>query len=511
MIETSLPQRSVKTKTITRKRQLADLTMSRWSLPLILAFQALLSWIMLQNTAFQDEALYVHAGEQLWQHWLNGLPLVDPYSYYFSGYPYVYPIIGGALDMVGGLELVRSFSLVCMLITTACGYYVTKQLFDQKSAVFAAIFFVCQGPVLFLGRLSTYDPLCLCLLAVGTALAVKASQARRPWWALSIGPFLVLAFFAKYAALLFIPSILATLALCTLLRLGWISMLVRGTLGVLSLGVVGTLAAIVVIHFDPSMLHAIRDTTTNRVVHVEYSRLGLAEHVVVMAGLSFAVGLAGLVFARKKHLLIALLLLGSALLIPAYHIDKAELISLDKHLGFSMFFVMPVAGYALASLSGFRRAFLPGRYWLSGVAICLILFLVGTQEARDMYSNWPSTTELMYVFNTQVRPASGRYLAEQVEVARYYLQGDTYTWQWSGLDFFEYTDKQGHYYVGNEAYVKAINDGYFAMIQLNYGYDLQTATLISQAIEQSKKYKLIDKIPYQNYYGTGYFWVWRKL
>ncbi len=511
MIETSSPQQSVETKTITRKRQLTDLTMSRWSLPLILAFQALLSWILLKNTAFQDEALYVHAGEQIWQHWLNGLPLVDPYSYYFSGYPYVYPIIGGALDMVGGLELVRSFSLVCMLITTACGYYVTKQLFDQKSAVFAAIFLVCQGPVLFLGRLSTYDPLCLCLLAVGTALAVKASQAQRPWWALGLGPLLVLAFFAKYAALLFIPSILATLALCTLLRQGWGSMLVRGTLAVLSLGVVGTLAAMAVIHFDPNILHALVRSTINRVVNVEHSRLGLAEHVVEMAGLSFAVGLVGLIFARKKHLLIALLLLGSALLVPAYHIYKAELISLDKHLGFSMFFVMPVAGYALASLSGFRRAFLPGRYWLSGVAICLILFLVGAQEAQDMYSNWPSTTELMYVFNTQVRPASGRYLAEQVEVARYYLQGDTYTWQWSGLDFFEYTDKQGHYYVGNDAYVKAINDGYFALIQLNYGYDLQTAILISQAIEQSKKYKLIDKIPYQNYYGTGYFWVWRKL
>src|SRR5260370_41353512 len=186
-----------------------------------------------------------------------------------------------------------------MLITTACGYYVTKQLFEQKSAVFAAIFFVCQGPVLFLGRLSTYDPLCLCLLAVGTALAVKASQARRPWWALSIGPFLVLAFFAKYAALLFIPSILATLALCTLLRLGWISMLVRGTLGVLSLGVVGTLAAIVVIHFDPSMLHAIRDTTTNRVFHVEYSRLGLGEQSVVIASLSFAVLRVSPVFATR--------------------------------------------------------------------------------------------------------------------------------------------------------------------------------------------------------------------
>jgi len=512
VIETSSPQQSVKTKTITRKPQLTDLMMSRWLLPLILVFQALISWLLLQNTAFQDEALYVYAGGQVWRHWLSGLPLLDPYNYYFSGYLYVYPIIGGALDKVGGLELVRSFSLVCMLIVTTCGYYVTKQLFNQKSAVFAAIFLVCQGPVLFLSRLATYDALCLCLLAVGMALAVKASLAQRPWWALGIGPLLVLAFFTKYAGLLFIPSILATLALCTLLRLGWRSMLVRGTLGVLSLAVVGTLAAMIVIHFDPTMLQGIAFTTTNRHTFGVDSRLGLVENVGEMVGLSFAVGLAGLVFARKKHLLIALLLLGSALLVPAYHIYKAELISLDKHLGYSMFFVMPVAGYALASLSGFRRAFSSRRYWLPGVAICLILFLVGAQGAQVMYSSWPSTTQLAHVFSMQVRPASGSYLADQLEVLRYDSQNDTYTWQWTGLDFFQYTDKQGHYYVGNDAYVKAINDGYFDLIQLNYGYyHLQTAILIARAIENSKKYTLIAKIPSRDYYGTGYFWVWRKL
>jgi len=508
--EISSPQLSVETKKITRKRLLTNIAMSRWSLPLILTFQALLSWILLQNTDFQDEALYVYAGRQIWQQWLGGAPFLDHYSYYFSGYPYVYPIIGGGLDLLGGLELARSFSLVCMLIVTACGYYVTKKLFNQESAIFAAIFFVCQGPVLFLSRLATFDSLCLCLLAVGTALAVNASLAQRPWRALGIGPFLVLAFGAKYAALLFIPSVLATLALCTLLRRGWISMLVRGTLGVLSLVVLGTLAAIVMIHFDPEVLHALSATTTDRTAILAATRLGLTEHVVEMVGLSFAVGLLGLVFARKKHLLIGLLFLGSALLIPAYHIYKAELISLDKHLGYSMFFVMPVAGYALASLSGFRSAFSPGRYWLSGVAICLVLFLVGTGEAQNMYWSWPSTTELAYVLKTQVRLGAGRYLAEQFEVSRYNLRDDTYNWQWTGLDFFEYTDKQGHYYFGDEAYVKAVNDGYFDLIQLNYGFDAQTAFVILHAIQQSKKYDLIDKIPYQDSYGTGYFWVWRK-
>jgi 4-amino-4-deoxy-L-arabinose transferase-like glycosyltransferase len=510
VIEASLSQQSVETKKITRKRLLRVVTMSRWSLPLILAFQALLSWALLQNTSFEDEALYVYAGNQIWQHWLHGLPMLDNYSYYFSGNPYAYPIIGGALDMVGGLELVRSFSLVCMLIVTACGYYVTKQLFDQKSAVFAALFFVCQGPVLFLSRLATYDPLCICLLALGTALAVNASLAQRPWRTLGIGPLLVLAFFAKYAALLFIPPVLAILAFSTLLRRGWISMLVRGTLGVLSLAVFGTLAAIVVIHFDPSMLHALVASTTNRIVTGVYSRLGLAEHVVALVGVSYVVGLAGLALTRKKHLLIALLFFGSALLVPAYHLYKAELISLDKHLGFSMFFVMPVAGYALTSLSGFRRAFSPGRYWLAGVAICLMLFLVGTGIAQFMYSGWPSTADLTYVFKTQVRPAGGRYLAEQFEVLRYNLEDDTYTWQWTGPYFFEYTDKQGHYYVGNEAYVKAINDGYFDLIELDYGNTIPLDLLIAQAIEQSKKYDLIDKIPTRDSYGTGYFWIWRK-
>src|SRR6266571_2954490 len=168
-MELSSTQQLAATKKITLKRSLAGTTLSRWSLPLILAFQAVLASMLLQNTAFQDEGLYVYAGRQILQHWFWKQPLYDRYSYYFSGYPYVYPVIGGGLDMLGGLELARSFSLVCMLITTACGYYVTKQLFDQKSAVFAALFFVCQGPVLFLTRLATFDALCLCLVAVGTA------------------------------------------------------------------------------------------------------------------------------------------------------------------------------------------------------------------------------------------------------------------------------------------------------------------------------------------------------
>ena len=504
-------QKIVEVRQVTRKHQSKTLTTSKWSLPVILVFQAVVSLFLLQNTAFQDEALYIYAGRQIVQHWLGAPAILDNYSIYFSGNPYVFPIIGGMLDMVGGLELVRFFSLICMLIVTSCGYYVTKQLFDEKSAIFAAIFFVCQAPVLFLSRLATYDPLCLCLIALGAAIAVKTSQAKRPWIALAVGPVMVLAFFAKYAALLFIPSILVLLVLVTLLKLGWRSALVRGSLGIASLILSAGLALFIVVHYNPSMFHALSATTTNRQTEYVYSRIALVENILQLTAISFLIGMTSLLFVRKKELLIALLLLSSSLLIPTYHVYKAELTSLDKHLGFSMLFVMPMAGYALAHLSGFQQRISSyGRYLLSGLAICLILFLVLIPQATFMFLSWPPTTNLTAALKTQVRQGNGHYLAEQFEVSRYNLEKETYNWQWVGLQFFQYTDKQGHYYSGDPAYVKAINDGYFDVIQLNYGHNsASTAVVIANAIAQSHKYDLIEKLPYKDAYGTAYFWIWR--
>ncbi len=510
MIVVTPLQEPIGTRKITRAQIWKNKATSSWALPIILVFQAAISWIFLQNTIFQDEALYVYAGRQILQSWAGGPAILDNYSYYFSGNPYIYPLIGGALDFLGGTELARSFSLVCMLVVTICGYHITKLLFGQKSAVFAAIFLICQGPILFLSRLATYDPLCICLLAVATLVAVKSAHTQKPWLTLALGPLLVLAFGTKYAALLFIPSIFAILFLKTLFKRGWLSMFIRGGLAVLSFAVAAAIGAYIVLHFDRDMLHALGATTTNRIVTYENSPMSLAIHVLQMVGLSYAVGLASLFFARNKNILLILLFMGTALLIPAYHIYKGELVSLDKHLGFSMFFVMPLAGYTLASLSGFRQNFSSGRYWFAGIAACLIFFMIGVREGQDMFTSWPATDRLSYVLNTQVRTDNGHYLAEQFEVSRYNLRANTANWQWTGLDFYVYTDSHGHYYEGNDAYIHAIQDGHFDLVQLNYGFDAATAQVIRNAVIASKKYELIAKIPYQDSYGSGLFWVWRR-
>ncbi len=533
MIETSSPQHSVETKKITRKSLLANVPMSRWSLPLILTFQALLSWILLRNTAFQDEALYLFAGRQVIDGWL-GLPHFPvEWASFLSGYAYFYPVIGGALAMLGGVELARMFSLLCMMGVTVSVYYVTKRIFDYNSATLAAALFAFQGPVLFLGRLATYDALCLLLIALAVVLALHVSLARRPWAILGTGPLLVLAILAKFAGLLFVPIPFAMLIWCSLERQGWRKMLVRLGMALCSLAVTSVIAYVTL---DKAALHAVSASTTSRDVIVKTAPLFLIQDIVTLGGVAFALGLLGVVLDGRRRLPIGLLLFGSSLLAPAYHIYKGELISLHKHLAFSMFFVMPLAGYAVARISGFldsspisaqniallnqaevapisasRRNLSFGRYLLPGLAICLITFSLGIQQAQSLYGAWAPSTNLTYAMRTQVRLASGRYLAEDFDVCRYYLQDVTELWQWHSLDFFDYTDKQQHYHVGKDAYRAAINEGYFALIELSYGYDASLAVFIDQQLRASKKYQLIDRIPNSNSYGTGYFWIWRKL
>ncbi len=112
--------------------------LSRLPLPLILLLQVITSLLALHNTAFQDEGLYLLAGQQIFLNWMGKTPYLEPYGLYFSGYPSFYPVIGGILDFLGGLEAARLFSLLCMLIVTTCVYFMTVQLFDRKSALIAA-------------------------------------------------------------------------------------------------------------------------------------------------------------------------------------------------------------------------------------------------------------------------------------------------------------------------------------------------------------------------------------
>jgi hypothetical protein len=144
------------------------------------------------------------------------------------------------------------------------------------------------------------------------------------------------------------------------------------------------------------------------------------------------------------------------------------------------------------------------------VALCLLTFPLGLQQAQNLYESWPSSTQLTTFLRPRVQAGSGHYLAEDFEVLRYYLKNETDTWQWSSLDYFVYTDKEKQNLSGEAAYKAAIQEGYFNLIELSYGYHASLAIQISQSLIASQYYDLIARIPFHDSYGDGYFWVWSK-
>ena len=476
-------------------------------LPLILLLQAITSLFALRNTAFQDEALYLSAGQQIFLSWEGKTSYLEPYGLYFSGYPSFYPVMAGVLDLLGGLEAARLFSLLCMLIVTTCVYCMTLQFFERKSALVAAFLFACEGSVLFLGRLATYDALCCCLLALAVILCLRAGKAASTRWCLALGPLLVLQVAAKYAGLLFVPTVLALLAWWSWKHQGRKGMLVRLKITLFSLGVVGFIA---LMDLDQQAFTGLSVTTINRVSFTNTPPIMVIEHIALVEGIFFGLGFLALLFCGRQRLLIWLLLFGSALLVPFYHTYKGELISLDKHLAFSMFFLAPLAGCTIVSLAGLLQKYTVGLSWVAAGALCLLTLPPGLVQASALYEGWPSDTQLTAFLRPRVHKAMGHYLAEDFYVLRYNLEDETDMWQWSSLDYFVYTDKDKHYLSGEAAYRSAIQDGYFDMIELSYGYHTALALQINQSLTASQHYDLIARIPFHSSYGDGAFWVWSK-
>jgi hypothetical protein len=485
---------------------------ARWPILLILALQAAVSVATLRNTTFQDEALYLYAGRQILHHWNGGPVLYEPYASYFSGYPYVYPVIGGFLDLVGGLELARGFSLACMLGVTAIVYLVTRKVFDKPAALFASAAYASTGVVLFLGRLAIYDALCLLLIALATGFAVYGGMTRRLWASLAIGPVLVLAILAKYAGMLFVLPVFGVLACLGVAYLGWQRALDRLALALTAFAV-SLYVAYRTVH--KAAFHAISSTTTNRVVGFKAPRGGLLTHVLQMGGLVYLMAFLGLLLALRlqpRFRALAVVLFGSSWLAPAYHIYIQESVSLDKHITYGLFFAAPLAGYALAWLSGYGRQSLPrphrGRL-LAGAAIVMVILTLGLRQSHTLYTGWANTSELSSALHRQVHDGTGRILAEDVEVARFDAMDITEPWQWNNFYYLYYVNAAHQPLFGNPALVQAVKAGYYSWVELSFNAMPSEAYFAASQMAATRNYDLVEVILFQNSYGKGHFYLWR--
>jgi hypothetical protein len=393
---------------------------SRAVLLAILCVQAALS-LRMQNTAFEDEALYLYSGHMEIAHWLHGTALQGDYATYFSGAPILYPVLGASADSAGGLAAARAVSLVMMLMTTALLYSLTRRLFNERVGLCAAVVFSVTESALFLGHLATYDAPALFLLALSSWIVVRTAESRWPLYMLA-APVVALAVSTKYASLLFVPTIVVLAALA-----GWPYRGLKALIPPAVLGVAVTALLGGALHMaGPAYEQGVRFTTTAR-FHGTTPTLVLLRDCFQWGALPFGLALVGAVaYATRPHtepgeriapsggrlrrIALGVVLTGTALLAPADQIHLHTDTSLQKHIGFGLFFAAPMAGVGFARIIGdhFRRAQV-------GIAIWGAALMLGMMQSNELFNAWPNSRSFVQQMAHYVKPGA-HYLVEVDEV-----------------------------------------------------------------------------------------------
>ncbi|MEU7903386.1 glycosyltransferase family 39 protein [Actinoplanes sp. NPDC049118] len=419
--------------------------------------------VALHNTTHVDEAAYLYAGHQLIGDALGRTVNNDDYAAYFSGAPFLYPVLAGVFDSIGGLAAARVLSLLCMLGATSLLYAAVRKLFDDTRAGFfaAALFGLC-GPALFMSHLATFDAPAVTALAGSLYFAVGSADRRA--LLLEVAAVAVAAVALKYAAMVFLLPVIAVTVLVAVPKVGWRWALMRGAV----LSAVTVLFAVVALLLaGPGVLAGVTSTTTSR-TEGAVATLDVLSRAAVWVGpvlvlaclgtLAYAIS-SGRSPARGPliRLLLGLVLTGAALIAPMGSARLHTLVSLQKHAGYGLLFAAAMAGLVLSRLAG-RSS------WRTGLACLLVLPIAasGLRQAVDMFV-WPDSSRLVATLDRLITRDDQLIMAEEAQVPRYYLQARVRQAQWRDTYYFDYVDRGGKHLVGLPAYQAAIRERHFAL------------------------------------------------
>lgn len=479
----------------------------------VLAVQAILSLRLIwSNTAFLDEATYLYVGHVELSGWMHGTS-VPAYPTYISGAPVIYPPLAALANDIGGLAAARILSLCFMLGATCTLWGMTRRLADRRAAFFAAAIFAALGPTQYLGAFATYDAMALFLMtAAAWCVVVARDHGDSTLLVLAGAALMALANATKYATGLFDPVIIGLAALSVATRQGGKTGLARA--GYLAVIVVGTLAILLTVG-GPFYVTGVLSTTVARPA-------GASSPLVVLTdagewiGLACALAALGVAIAALSHenrfQVATLALLGTAaLLAPLNQARIQTTTSLSKHVDFGAWFAAAAAGYAVARLSRVSR-WQPVHATTAVLALGLAVLpigMIGKVQAGNFFQAWPNSSRVTAILRTLTATHPGVYLAEDYDVAAYYLE-KSITWdRWDDTWYFNYIQPASYDPIhGPTAYAAAIAHHYFSLIILDFGDTAPMDKLITRYIRQSGRYHVIAEAPYWDKFGTGRFTIW---
>jgi hypothetical protein len=332
---------------------------------------------------------------------------------------------------------------------------------------------------------------------------------------LAAAPVLALAVAVKYAALLYVPTVIAVSVFVVpdhpdRRRADWIKGLLRGA--ALTGGVVALLLAAYA-SLTHDMKLGIAQTTTNRALGGDPVS-AIVRLSLVWCGWVFALAVVGTCFEwlrpnrSRARVWLTATLTGTALLATMYQAHLHKMQSLHKHFGFGLMFAAPVAGMAIAGLARLQHKDVRKRVPGLAMGIAGMLALYATHAVVPLYG-WPNSTRMVDTIRPLVHDGNERYLAEENEVPRYYLRDKTQPYEWFTTFFFSYTTKQGQALNGVDAYQAALKDHYFNLVILDHGPTSALDDQLDKTLSaKGSGYKLLAQVPGATSHGPQMYEIW---
>jgi 4-amino-4-deoxy-L-arabinose transferase-like glycosyltransferase len=418
------------------------------------------------HTAYMDEASQILAGRYLIQ---NGTVYAAILNWSYGSY--LWPLVAGSLDILGGLSLVRAFTGLCGVVMTLATVISAYRLAPQALPVrlrwaagfLAGLIMAIFPSALGVGNFGTYDALAGAFFMSGVALLFPVEgRARRLRLAAAFG-LLFGAFLAKYVIAIYFPFI------C--LYLLFSARTLKQSLGRV-IWFVGPLSAVCALYFLIfrselltllSFSHNYTDLKSDDpfLVYV-WER---PEIWLLVAAASF-----GWNYATRQNKVIAG---GGSVVIGAFQLITRPDFDFWKHSIYLIFFLAPLAGLALAvpaarlltqitpARSRARRvqvsALAAGVVLLFGLSLNLTL-----SQAYLLVNFYPNLSAALPAIQQNVAGAK-TVLTDDVAL-RYYLYPQLPTEQVTDPFYIDYRGKSGL-----EGYRLGITDRHFDVIILDGG------------------------------------------
>lgn len=415
------------------------------------------------NTAFEGESFMVLMGRSI----LAGGADVTTYMRTAFGW-YLWPVVAALTDYAGGLTALRL--LAALLGTCAVGgvFLFTRRLFDERTALAAALLSAAFTPALLASRVATPDAAGMALLACTLALFARAAQTGTwsAWiWA---SCFAIATVLVKHSLAGIIP-VLCLLAPVLDRR--------RGLLFTLTVTAVLAVYATWYVSALQEMVASASSGPTDARAEDGITQSVLREHldVVLLVLLSLAALVQG---NRETRQTIGVLLLGalSLTIVPSSLAFDPHAWS---HLVYPTMLLLPAAacgGMGLADRIVRRDNVLVG---LVMTVVAGSVFLLGghglAPMRRGVPAVWPNTrivaeflqTRVLYGQHLLVDDASVRYVLADVTPQR--AIADEHAFAYDGL-------------VAPTSYARAVAAGLFDYVVLD-GNDTDGARALHAAIE----------------------------